>query len=248
MARSFRDWAFIGLCAGVALLVTSPAYGQERVKLTGAELQEMLLKSGEVSFGVNPKTNMAWIIVHTGEGKRDLFWRSLTNAAEWGMEVGLTKIAGDQLCTKWTFAPETCVDVYRIGENKYESRTGGELTGIWHKALATPGEPSKEKVKMTEADLQAEESQRGFFAGVNHIDNVVWMSENPTPGKRFVLWRSLRSSSVSGSAEGAVRIAGDQACVKFPWTPEECHDNYRMGEKYEEWIQGKLKNSYYRLK
>ena len=48
------------------------AYGEtNKIKLTGAELQELISESNVVTFGLDHKYNFVWIVVHHGNGKTD---------------------------------------------------------------------------------------------------------------------------------------------------------------------------------
>jgi len=60
-------------------------------------------------------------------GKRSLYWRSLKNAMVWSTAIGTAEIVGDKMCSKWTFGPQKCYDNYRVGEDKYESWSGGMI-------------------------------------------------------------------------------------------------------------------------
>ena len=248
MTWSIRKVVVVGLCVVVALLVAAPIQGKDKVKLTGVEIQELLGKLGAITFGINHKTNSVYITEALENGKRNLYWRSLKNPIVWGTDIGITKIVSDKVCSKWSFGPETCFDVYRVGEDKYESRVGEHLLATWYKGKREY-EPRKDKVKLTGAELKEQESQHAVFGGVNQRSQYVWMILRYGNGKRELYWRSLGKPGLSASWTGAARIVGDQMCTKYTFGPEKCYDIYRIGEdKYESWYGGLIDSSYYRLK
>jgi hypothetical protein len=87
MTWSIRKAVVFGLCIVVALFVASPIQGKDKVKLTGPEIQELLFETGVVTFGLNHKVNTFFSIVSHGEGKRNIFWRSLADPVRWGTDV-----------------------------------------------------------------------------------------------------------------------------------------------------------------
>jgi len=250
MTCSIRKVFVFGLCVIVAVFVASPIQGKDKVKLTGAEVKELLLKPGAVSFGINHRTNGVYITEALENGKRNLYWQNLATPIVRGTDIGTTKIVDDQACSKWSFGPETCFEVYRVGEDKYESLVGDRLLATWYRGQGEY-EPRKDKVKLTGAELKEEESQYSIIAGINlnPTRKNVWIMIRPSSGKRELYWRSLRKPGLSMSFTGTTRIVGDQSCTKWTFGPERCYDNYRVGEdKYESWTAGIIDSVYYRLK
>jgi len=248
MTWSIRKVVVVGLCVVVALFVASPIQGQDKVKLTGAEIDKLLLKPGAISFGINHQFNWVWIVEALENGKRSVYWRSLANPIMWGTDIGATKIVGDQVCSKWTFGPERCLDIYRVGEDKYESKLGGSLFSTWYEGQREYGETKKDKVKLTGAELKERESQYAVFAGINHNSKMVWIIIRPSSGKRELYFRSLRKPGLSMSLTGTARLDGDKVCMKYT-QPEKCYDIYRIGkDKYESWIYEGIDSTQYRLK
>ena len=253
MTWSIRKVVVVGLCAVVALFVASPIQGQEskkdKVKLTGAEIQELLFKSGAVTFGLNHKSNSVFAIVSHGGGKRDIFWRSLADPVVWGTDVTTSKIVGDQLCSKWTFGPETCYDIYKVGEDKYEAVLKGNLVATWYRGEAGQWGTKKDKTKITGAELQDQFSKYAILAGINYQNNVLWILVHHDFGKRNIYWSSFRKPGLSGSSSGSLKIVDDQYCSKFGTRKERCFDFYRIGEdKYEMWLEGNFRSVAYQLK
>jgi hypothetical protein len=238
-------WAF------VVLLVASPIRGQEskpdKVKLTGAEL-EKLNKPGAISFGINHRMNIVSIIENLENGKRSIFLRSLLEPSHWYTGMGTYKIVGDQLCTKWPGLPENCSDIYRVGEDKYESWSGGTLGATWYRGQREY-ETNKDKVKLTGAELKEEENQYSVSAGVNYKAKWVNIIVDYPDGKRELYWRSLSNPNNSAWWPGTKRIVGDQVCVKMRFGPESCVDIYRINEdQIEVWLGSDLVGTFYRLK
>jgi hypothetical protein len=243
------------VCAVVALVMASAAQGQqskeEKAKLTGAEVQDVLFKPGAVTFGVIHPNNQVYVIVSHGGGNRDFFWRSLTTPDRWSVDAATAKIVGDQVCSKWTFGPESCLEVYRIGGDKYESRLqGGGLVATWYHIQKASEDASKGKVKLTGTQLQEENSKPHLIAGVHHPSNTVWIMEDDGTGKRSLYWRLLAKQGVFGTQVGTGRVSGDQVCSKYtPSFQENCHDVYKINEdKREGWLNGQLDSTSYRLK
>ncbi len=247
MTCSIRKVIVVGLCIVVALFVASPIQGQDKVKLTGTEVKELLLKPGAISFGISHQPNWVWIIEALENGKRSVYWRSLANSIVSGTDIGTTKIVGDQFCEKWTFGPEKCFDLYRVDEDKYEFWLRKNLWSTFYTGQRAY-ETKKDKIKLTEAELKERETKYGVFAGVNQKTNFVWIIIRPSSGKRELYFRSLRKPGLSMSLTGTARLDGDQVCTKYT-RPEKCYDIYRTGkDKYEVWIYGALDSTQFKLK
>ncbi len=252
MTCSIHKVVGVGLCIVLALFLASPMQAEEgkkdKVKLTGAQIDELLLKPGAITFGINHKTNSVYITEALENEKRNLYWQSLANPMVRGTDIGTTEIVGDQACSKWSFGPETCFNVYRVDEDKYESMSGESLAATWYRGQ-TLFQTSKDKVKLTGAELKERESHYGVFAGINQLTQAVWVMVRPDSGKREVYWRSLSKPGLSMSFTGTTRIVGDRSCTKWTFGPERCYDYYRVGEdKYESWSDGAFESVYYRLK
>ena len=248
MSMSIRKMVVIGLFVVVALFLTSPTQGKDKVKLTGTELKELLLKPGALSVGINHQTDSSWIIEALENGKRSLYWQSLKNPIVWGTDIGTAEISGDQMCSKWTFGERSCFDFYRVGDDKYESYLGESLVATLY-GVQREYETRKDKVKLTGAEIEKLYSQFAVFAGVNKAYSTVWMIRHYDGGKRETYWRSLTTPGLSGSGIGTARIVGDKLCAAGGSGAVKCYDIYRVGEnKYESWIGGMIENFYYRLK
>jgi hypothetical protein len=245
MTRSIRKMVVVGLCVVVALFVASPIQGKDKVKLTGAELKG-LTKPGAIVFYTNHRSKNVGIIEVLENGDQKLYWRK--SSTIWGTDIGTLEIVGDQMCSKMTFGPKSCFDVYRVGEDKYESYLGEELLVTGYRGQRAY-ETRKDKVKLTESELKERESQYGVYAGVNQRRGSVHIVIRPSSGKRELYWRSLRKPGLSGAFTGTARIDEDQSCTKWTYGPERCTDFYRIGEdKYEIWIDGSIDSMNYKLK
>ena len=227
------------------------AYGEtNKVELTGAEIQWLISESSVVTFGINHKFKSVWIIVGHGNGKQDIYWRSLVKPGLWMMNTGTARLEGDKICHKWSNpgSQERCYDVYRIGEDKYESWLSGSLVTTWFRGQTEYKEPKK-KVKLTGAELQKLFYKKpGVFAGIGHGHKSVWILWCEGD-KREVYWRNLAIPGWSGSDTTFAQLDGDKTCLKWTWGPERCFDEYRIDENtYETRLNGNLEDTYYKLK
>ena len=133
----------------LALFLAPPVQADERVKLTGDEIEEILFTPGNVIFGVDHRNNVVWIGTALGDGDRHFYWRSLargyprtqtpptpppaTQGPVSGEFTGTVRIVNDQQCAIG-YAEDRCLDLYRIGKNKYESWAGETLQSTWYRA------------------------------------------------------------------------------------------------------------------
>jgi hypothetical protein len=119
----------LGLCiiAAVLMLTTGCAHQQgakDKVKLTGAELEKRGAERAVFS-GYNPKNGCAAITAYFDKGNVRQTWDCFTaSGSSWGKYI----VEGDTICTTWDDprVPAGCVEVYKIGEAKYESWRDGQ--------------------------------------------------------------------------------------------------------------------------
>ena len=129
----------ITLFVVVALVLASPVQAEERVKLTGDEIKEILFTKGNVIYGLTPLKNVIWIGTALGGGKRHFYWQSLGSKSPRapfpaaGELTGTATIVNDQQCTTG-YAENRCFDIYRIGKDKYETWDGQTLESSWYRA------------------------------------------------------------------------------------------------------------------
>jgi hypothetical protein len=139
MGKSSGALPAFALCVAVALFLASPIHAKDRVKLTGDEIREILFTPGKVIFGVGHRNNTVWIGTALGDGDRHFYWRSLasrsprTQPPASGELTGTVKIVDDQQCAVG-YADDRCPDLYRIGNDKYESWSGDTLFSTWYRA------------------------------------------------------------------------------------------------------------------
>jgi len=134
---------FLGLCivASVLMLTTGCAHQQNAKdkikltkKLTGTELEEIADKYA-VFAGYNPRLHCAWMnVFFLADEKIRQSWDC------WGMGSGTTwgkwRVVGDKRCIKWDDPNrpyEDCVEIYRIGEEKYEAWVDGQPVSTYYK-------------------------------------------------------------------------------------------------------------------
>ena len=123
----------------VATFLAPPIQAEDKVKLTGDEIKEILFTKGNVIFGVDHLNNAVWIGTALGGGKRHFNWQSLGSESPRapfpasGELTGTATIVNDQQCAVG-YAEDRCLDIYRIGKNKYESWAGETLQSTWYRA------------------------------------------------------------------------------------------------------------------
>jgi hypothetical protein len=129
----------IALFVLATLILAPPVQAEERVKLTGDEIKEILFTKGNVIFGVDHPNNAVWIGTALGGGKRHFHWQSLGSKSPRapfpasGELTGTATIVNDQQCTTG-YAEDRCFDIYRIGKDKYETWDGETLNSTWYRA------------------------------------------------------------------------------------------------------------------
>jgi hypothetical protein len=128
----------LGLCVVAAVLMLTTEYAhlqdaKDKVKLTGAELEEIADKHA-VFAGYNPKNGCAWMnVFFLADAKIRQSWDCLGMA---GTTMGKWRLVGDKRCIKWddpTRPNEECVEIYRIGEEKYEAWVDGQPVSTYYK-------------------------------------------------------------------------------------------------------------------
>lgn len=105
-------------------LLAAPALAQDRVKVPGAELQEWLSRYW-VLAGTNDGNGCAFFVVSHSADNREQHYHCPNSGA--GTGKGTARVDGDRLCSRWSYSNmvESCNEIYRVGENRYE--TGGAI-------------------------------------------------------------------------------------------------------------------------
>ncbi len=116
------------------LTVAVSAEAKGKTKLTGAELAARIL-GYEVLAGVSkePGLGFSFMVVAYQNGTRELYWN---NGVKSGTDTGTHRFEGDQTCVTWKKSfegKERCYDVYKIGDDKYESYWNGKLEFSYYK-------------------------------------------------------------------------------------------------------------------
>ncbi|UCH48843.1 MAG: hypothetical protein JSU95_03290 [Betaproteobacteria bacterium] len=132
MKRSSGLLLALPLLVVLALFLAPPIQAEERVKLTGDEIKEILFTRGKVIFGVDHVNDTVWIGTALGDGKRHIYWRSHIYMTT-GELTGTARIVNDQQCAVG-YAQDRCFDIYRVGSDKYESWSGETLFSTWYRA------------------------------------------------------------------------------------------------------------------
>ena len=109
--------ALLGLIGGPGV------HGEEKVKVSGTEIQSWLSRYWALA-GTNDSNGCVFLVISHSADKREQYFNCPTGA---GTGTGTARVDGDRLCSKWSYSnmTESCSDIYRIGENRYE--TGGAV-------------------------------------------------------------------------------------------------------------------------
>lgn len=99
------------------LLATNSATAGEAIKLTGAQIKELL--SGVVFYAGRDVSGTRWIMVSFPNGTRELYW---TNGMSSAISKGKWWIDGDRLCSSQE-------NIY--SERCYEWRKSGDQIESW---------------------------------------------------------------------------------------------------------------------
>ena len=129
----------VALTIAVALFSVPMGHAEDKVKLTGDEIREILFTKGNVIYGVDHINNSVWIGTALGDGKRHFYWQHLSSKTprapfpNAGEITGTASVVGDQQCTKG-YSENRCFDLYRVGKDKYETWFGDTLQTTWYRA------------------------------------------------------------------------------------------------------------------
>ena len=116
------------------LTIAIAANAEEKIKLTGTLLADRIT-GYEVLAGVYKKPGLGFNFMVTAykNGTRELYWN---DGIKSGTDKGTHRFVDDQTCVTWENSfegQERCYDVYKIGENKYESYWNNELEYTYYK-------------------------------------------------------------------------------------------------------------------
>lgn len=124
---------FLSLTVALFLFVTSAMAG-DKMQLTGEQLAQRI-QGYEVLAGVSKESGLGFnfMVVAYQNGTRELYWNDGTRS---GTDTGTHRFVGDQTCVTWQTSfdgAERCYDVYRTGENQYESWHNGAVAFSYYK-------------------------------------------------------------------------------------------------------------------
>ena len=110
------------------------AEADSKIKLTGNDLSERIT-GYEVLAGISkePGLGFNFMMVAFQNGTRELYWN---DGIKSGTDTGRHKFVGDQACVTWNTSfegKERCYDVYKIGDDKYESWRNGKMAVSYYK-------------------------------------------------------------------------------------------------------------------
>ncbi len=100
-----------------------------KTPMSGPEIQR-LWTSGAKVRGTH-ETWTEFTIRHFSDGRATLSWSSGSNS---GSSEGTWRVKGDKSCKKWDEVwdgAERCWTIYKIGDNTYQSFTGGSGGAAW---------------------------------------------------------------------------------------------------------------------
>ena len=104
----------------------------EKVKLTGSQLVERM-SDYEVLAGISHEGGYNFMVVVYSNGTREVYWN---DGIKSDTDTGTHRLAGDKICVTWQNffeGKEQCFEVYKIGEEKYESWNNGKLAYTFFK-------------------------------------------------------------------------------------------------------------------
>lgn len=122
------------LMASLLLTMACSAEAGEKIRLTGVDLSNRI--SGyEVLAGAYEGAGLGFhfMVVAYRNGTRELYWNDGTKS---GTDKGTHRVVGDQICVTWEAGfggRERCHDVYKIGDNQYESYWNDRLEFTYYK-------------------------------------------------------------------------------------------------------------------
>lgn len=127
--------------AVLACVVNAPSIAEQGAgagtQVLGPELQSWLLADGFAIAGLNPATGCFFMIRTSSDGRRQAV--DCPNRPPPFIVLGEGKVVGNQFCSKFTYpdgmTADSCYEVFRIDENKYETRSGGTARLIFYRLI-----------------------------------------------------------------------------------------------------------------
>ena len=113
---------------GVVCMFSVSAWGGERRKLTADEVKESYTGLS-IWAGFAPAYGVGYLVACRPDGTREIYWH---NGAQSGGAGGTHRVDGDKVCVTYNHKGyEECYEVYQVGENRFESVLGGQVTGTY---------------------------------------------------------------------------------------------------------------------
>jgi hypothetical protein len=105
-------------------------------RVTGQEIESWFAADQMSVAGISLANGCHWITNGPKE-RRNQSVHCLNHAPF--TVVGEARVEGDRLCSKFVYPDgsrlEACQEVFRIGDNKYETRIGGGARGVFYRLL-----------------------------------------------------------------------------------------------------------------
>lgn len=132
--------ALTAALAALTLTTALPAAAQNnpvRTPVTGAQLQQWFDTDQFTIAGVNVLNQCFFIARGTGIARSQTVY--CPTMAQPFTVVGEAKVVGDQVCSKFSYPDgsklDACQDVVKVGDNKYELRTGTTLRSVIYRLI-----------------------------------------------------------------------------------------------------------------
>jgi hypothetical protein len=130
-----RDLRHSASATLLAALLASPLASSAQ-PVTGAELQSWLDADGMAVAGLNVMNGCHFIAKGTGSERRQSIY--CPNNPPFTV-TGEARVQGDQFCARFTYPDnsryDSCQDVLKVGDNKYEFRLGGVLRSVFYRLI-----------------------------------------------------------------------------------------------------------------
>jgi hypothetical protein len=106
-------------------------------QVSGAEIQSWFDADGFAMAGINVGNKCYFMARTNSDGRRQII--DCPNQPSTFSVFGEGKVVGNQLCSKFGYPDgskiDRCQDIFKVGDNKYEIRVGGQVTSVFQRLL-----------------------------------------------------------------------------------------------------------------